>query len=58
MSAMSFDIITKTSTPLSDCGIDDLLLMQHLQDFIVYRIKVWTVRWPECWWYEEQSLLR
>ena len=83
MSTKSFDTSTKTSTPLSDRGIDDVLiefiprgddtfsqltdvlhvvfvnlLMHHWPDFVVYWIKVWTVRWPNCWWYEVRSLLR
>jgi len=68
-----FDTSTKTSMPLSYCGIDDALiefiprgddmfsqltdvlhvvfvdlLLHHGPDFVVYRIKVRTVRWPKC----------
>ena len=82
MSTKSLDTSTKTSMPLSDCGIDDALiefiscdndtfsqltdvlhivfvniLLHHRPDFVVYRIKVRTVRWPKCWWYEVRSWL-
>ena len=34
----------------------NLLLLQR-PDFVVYGIKVRTVWWPDCWWYEVWSLL-
>jgi len=30
-------------------------LLHHGPDFVVYRIKVRTVRWPKYWWYEARS---
>ena len=32
-------------------------LLHHRLGLVVHRIKVRTVRWPKCWWYEVQSLL-